>query len=151
MATYVGFNSQYTDKIKTPQQPRGIVPVVGTMKTPNQVGKKFRLTDEQLVIQDFINALNIQMGEKPGNPGYGTTLWGFIFEPSDIQTKDRLTEELRRVASADPRLILSSINMYTVDHTVVVEMQVVVNPYDNAMTLQITFDQGTNQAYSSSQ
>jgi len=151
MATYIGFNSQYTDKIKTPQQPRGIVPIVGSMKTPNQVGKKFRLTDEQLVIQDFINALNINLGEKAGNPAYGTTIWGFIFEPSDLETKDRLTEELRRVASDDPRLTLTDINMYTMDHAVLVEMQVTVNPYDNAMVLQIKFDQGTNQAYANNQ
>lgn len=149
MATYAGFNTQYTDKIKTPQQQRGVVPFIGALSTPIQAGKKFRLTDEQLVIQDFINALNISLGQKPGNPSYGTTLWGFIFEPNDIQTKDLLEEELRRVASLDPRLDLGDINMFTENYGILVELQVRINPYDNAMVLQIIFDQGTNKAYTS--
>ena len=35
----------------------------------------------------FINALNISQGQLPGKPGYGTTLWSFIFDPNtaDVQ------------------------------------------------------------------
>lgn len=149
MATYTGFNTQYTDKIKTPQQPRGVNPIIGTLSSAQQTGKKFRLTDEQLVMQDFINSLNINMGEKPGNPGYGTTLWGFIFEPNDAQTKDLLEEELRRVANQDPRIELGNINIYANDYAILAEMQVTISPYDNAMVMQIVFDQGTKTASSS--
>ena len=147
MATYAGFNTQYTDQIKTPQQQRGVVPTVGSLSSPIQAGKKFRLTDEQLVIQDFINALNIPMGQKPGNPGYGTTLWGFIFEPNDVQTRDMLTDELTRVANLDPRLNLTDINVYAADYGLLVELQMTVNPYDNVMVMQIIFDQATGKAY----
>ena len=148
MATYIGFNTQYTDKIKTPQQQRGVTPIVGALSTAAQTGKKFRLTNEQLVIQDFINALNIGLGQKPGNPSYGTSLWSFIFEPNDTQTRDLLEEELRRVAGTDPRLTLGDIVVYSENYGILVEMQMQVSPYDNVMVMQIIFDQGTGKAYS---
>ena len=49
--------------------------------------------------QDFINALNIHQGSKPGNPAYGTSLWSFIFEPNTDDIRLALEEEIKRVAS----------------------------------------------------
>lgn len=149
MTTFIGFNTQYVDRIKTPQQQRGVVPTIGSLTTPMQSGKKFRLTDEQLAIQDFINALNIHMGEKPGNPSYGTTIWSFIFEPNDPATADKIQEEITRLALQDPRIDLQNVNVYAVDYGVLVEIQISVNPFNNPLILQIVFDQGTNKAYTS--
>ena len=50
--------------------------------------KKFTVTDYDLIKQDLLNALNIRQGELPGRPGFGTTIWEYVFEP---QTQDVLT------------------------------------------------------------
>jgi len=81
MATYIGFNTQHVNEVRqtidsTNTGVAGSIPLNSPMKSKN----KFRTLDEELVIQDFINALNIQQGSKPGNPGYGTSLWSFVFE-----------------------------------------------------------------------
>jgi len=148
MATYIGFNTQYSDKMKTPQEQRGITTVTGSLNTPTPAGKKFRLTNEQLVLQDFINALNIPQGQKPGNPMYGTTLWGFIFEPNDLQTQNLLQEELQRMAELDPRIQLHSVNAYPTGNGILAEIQISINPFDNLFSIELMFDQETSTVYS---
>ena len=61
--------------------------------------KSLNLLDEQLVIQDLVNALNIRKGEKVGQPSYGTTLWDFVFEPNTADVQVEIQNEVRRVAA----------------------------------------------------
>ena len=42
--------------------------------------KKFTLTDFDLIQRDLLNAFNIRQGQLPGRPGYGTTMYSFLFE-----------------------------------------------------------------------
>jgi len=60
MATFIGFNT--IDQIR-----------------------KFTLTDADLIKRDFLNALNINKGEVPGRPEYGTTIWSFIFNNQSMK------------------------------------------------------------------
>ena len=149
MPTYVGFSTINADKARTTnnvsppfnQAGSGIIRAGGI-----KFGKKFRLTDEQLVIQDFVNALNIRKGEKVGNPAYGTTLWDFVFAPNTIDTINQLQNEVRRVASLDPRLYVNTVRAYPRDSGILVEMQLSINPFNNAGDLALFFDQQTNLA-----
>ena len=145
MSTFFGFNSQNADAIKPAPQPQGTSGFVSVLPKTTS-GRKFRLTDRELVIRDFINAMNIPQGSKPGNPSYGTTIWQYIFEPNDGTTSAQIEEELIRLASLDPRLTLSQVNVYAIDTGIVVEMQVSVNPFDDVSLLQILFDQNTGKA-----
>lgn len=148
MATYFGFNTQYAEKMKTPQEPRGITSATSSLSNFATSGKKFRLTNEQLVLQDFINALNIPLGQKPGNPTYGTTLWGFVFEPNDLQTQTQLEEELYRVANLDRRLQLLAVNAYPTGNGIIAEIQISIDGFENAYNIELMFDQQTNTVYS---
>jgi hypothetical protein len=87
MAQYLGFSTIDANKPKTTNAPGGIDGGVGSILNPIIPGKKFKLNDQQLVIRDFINALNIRQGEKVGQPSYGTTLWNFVFEPNTRNTQ----------------------------------------------------------------
>jgi phage baseplate assembly protein W len=107
MATYNGFSTINANKPRSTSLTPGTGGGYGSTTQPVIPGKKYKLTDEQLVIQDFLNALNIQQGQKVGQPGYGTTLWSFIFEPNTADTQFQLQDEIRRVASSDPRLIVN--------------------------------------------
>jgi phage baseplate assembly protein W len=120
----------------------------GVGSTVNSVvpGKKTRLVDVPLVVQDLVNALNIQKGEKVGNPSYGTTLWSFIFEPNTFDVTEQLKSEIRRVANQDPRLVLNTVAVYPQDNGILVEIEFAVSPFNQAEQVSLFFDQTTNNA-----
>jgi len=146
MATYIGFSTKHIDQVRKIVK-TGVDPVNGVIQKATPPSKKFRLTDEQLVIDDFINALNIPQGQKPGRPEYGTTLWSFIFEPNTQDVITELEEEIQRVASSDSRLILNSVNAYTSENGILLEIEVAIAPFNNPMTFSVFFDPATNSAF----
>jgi|TARA_B100001094_G_scaffold165514_1_gene160215 phage baseplate assembly protein W len=146
MATYVGFSTINADKTRTVNPVPGIDGQANGITDPIVFGKKFRLTDEQLVIQDLVNALNIRRGEKVGNPAYGTTMWDFIFEPNTSDVQTAIQNEIRRVAGLDPRLVLNTIQVYPKDNGILIEVQLSITPYNNAGDLALFFDSQTNTA-----
>jgi phage baseplate assembly protein W len=148
MATYVGFTTQNINQVRELYQP-GVDSGVGSIVQPNQVARKYRITDEQLVVNDFINSLNIPQGQRVGQPGYGTTLWSFIFEPNTTDVRMLIETEIRRVAAMDSRIILNGVQAFPQDNGVLLEVEIAVAPFNNPMTLNITFDQATNKAFNS--
>ena len=116
------------------------------MVQPIVYGKKFRMVDEKLVIQDFINALNIQQGQKVGNPAYGTSLWSFVFEPNTVDVRFQLETEIRRVAGLDPRMILNSVKTYPQENGILIELEMAVTPFNNAQTLSVFFSNASGSA-----
>lgn len=108
--------------------------------------KKFTLTDFELIKQDLSNALNIQQGSLPGRPGYGTTIWGFVFENQTEETQTAMLAELQRVVGGDPRLYLSDAQVYPQDNGILIEMQVQVVPTTSVERLSVFFDQNTRRA-----
>ena len=146
MPTYVGFSTIGANEPKTTNASTGIDGGVGGVLKPIVPGKKYRLVDEPLVVRDFINALNIQQGQKVGNPGYGSTIWSYIFEPNDPQTRLRIENEIRRIASNDPRLIINTVKSYEQDNGILLEVELAIAPFNNAEILNVFFNNLTNTA-----
>lgn len=146
MPRYIGFSTINANKPKTTNLPVGNAGGVGGVKKGIVFGKKFRMVDEQLVVQDFINALNIQKGTKVGQPGYGTTLWSFIFEPNTKDVQEMLELEIRRVATLDPRMQLDYVKAFPQENGILMEVQMAVTPFNQPFTLNVFFNQGLNQA-----
>jgi phage baseplate assembly protein W len=146
MPSYIGFSTINANKPRSTNLPAGIAGGVGSMVQPVIPGKKYRLVDEQLVIQDFINALNIQQGQKVGNPAYGTTLWSFVFEPNTFDVQNQLENEIRRVATQDPRLIVNTVSAYPQENGILIEVELAIAPFNNAQTLSVFFNNSTNTA-----
>jgi phage baseplate assembly protein W len=146
MPTYIGFSTINANQPRSINLPAGIAGGVGSVTQSVIPGKKYRLVDEQLVIQDFINALNIQQGQKVGNPGYGTTLWSFVFEPNTFDVQNKLENEIRRVASQDPRMIINTVSAYPQENGILIEVELAVAPFNNAETLSVFFNNSTNTA-----
>lgn len=147
MTTFIGFSTQQLDSVRSLGLNQGADGGGGTIAKPVRYGKKFRMTDSELVIQDFINALNIPQGQKPGRPDYGTSLWSFIFEPNTLETRTQLENEIRRVATMDPRLTLNSLETFPQDHGILIEVSISVSPFNNVTELAIFFDQNSNTAF----
>jgi phage baseplate assembly protein W len=108
--------------------------------------KKFTLTDFALVKRDLANALNIQQGEIPGKPGYGTTIWSYVFENQTPETIAALLAELQRVAGGDPRVYISDAQVFPQDNGLLIELEIRVVPSSTAERLSIFFDQETRRA-----
>jgi len=146
MPQYIGFSTINANKPKTTNTPAGVDGGFGSVVRPIITGKKYKLVDEQLVIQDFINALNIQQGQKVGQPEYGTTLWSFVFEPNNADTQFQLQNEIKRVGSLDPRMQLNYVKAFPQDQGILVEVELAVTPFNNASVLNVFFDNLTNKA-----
>jgi phage baseplate assembly protein W len=147
MATFIGFSTIGADKPRTVNPiPVSQTGVNNGITNPTVFGKKFKLVDEQLVIQDFINALNIRVGEKVGQPSYGTTLWDFVFEPNTADVSTALQNEIRRVAGLDSRININTIRAWQREEGILVEVQLSINPFNNPGDISIVFNPDTNGA-----
>lgn len=102
--------------------------------------KKFTLVDFDLVKRDLINALNIKQGEMPGLPGYGTTLWGFVFENQSPESEEAILDEIQRVAAQDPRLYVVSAELYPQNNGLRIEMLIQVVPSTETQSLTLFLD-----------
>lgn len=146
MPTYIGFSTINANKPRSTNMNAGVDGGTGSTVQPVIYGKKFRSTDSQLVIQDLVNALNIQQGEKVGNPSYGTTLWTFVFEPNTADVQFQLENEIRRVANNDPRLIVNTVKAYPQENGILLEVELAIAPFNNVEQLNVFFDNSTNTA-----
>ena len=146
MPTYVGFSTINANKARTVNPTPGIDGQANGITNPIIFGKKFKLVDEQLVIQDLVNALNIRKGEKVGKPDYGTTLWDFIFDPNTSDVQILIQNEVRRVCASDPRLNINTLQAYPRENGILIEVQLSINPFNNAGDLALFFDSQTNSA-----
>lgn len=160
MAQYIGFSTKDACKPKTTNLVGGAVNGgsagsgllggvdggPGGITQPIVVGKKYRLTDSQLVLQDFLNALNIPLGSKVGQPGYGTKAWSFIFEPNTADVQFQLENEIFRVASADPRIILNSVKAFPKENGILLEVELAITPFNQPQLISVFFNRATTSA-----
>ena len=146
MPNYIGFSTINANKPRSTDLNAGVDGGTGSILQPVRVGKKFRLVDTPLVVRDFINALNIQQGQKVGKPEYGTTLWSFVFEPNTPDTQFQLENEIRRVANLDPRMVLNSVKAYPQENGILIVVEMAIAPFNKAFLLNVFFDNSTNIA-----
>lgn len=146
MPIYVGFSTQHVENARSAGFTRGINNTVSNTDKVQRSGKKFRTTDEQLVLQDLLNSFNIPQGQKPGKPEYGTTLWSYIFEPNTIDVRKQLEQEIARVVQMDPRIMLNNIQTTSMESGILIEMELAITPFNNATQLAVLFDQGSKTA-----
>lgn len=146
MPNYIGFSTINANKPKTTNAMNGQDQGTGNILKGLVFGKKFRIVDTPLVLQDFINALNIRQGEKVGQPEYGTKLWSYVFEPNTTDMQFQLENEIRRVASQDPRLDLNYVKAFPQENGILVEIELSVSPYNQAQIVSIYFDGSSSRA-----
>jgi phage baseplate assembly protein W len=146
MPTYIGFSTQNVDAVRQPQVNTGVDGGAGSLNNPIRYTKKFRTLDQQIVIQDFLNSLNITQGQLPGRPEFGTTLWAFIFEPNVLDTQVQIENEIRRVAALDPRITLNSVRAYPQGNGILLEVEITIEMIEDPVVLQILLDQNAQNA-----
>lgn len=108
--------------------------------------KKFTLTDFELIKRDLLNAFNIQQGQLPGKPDYGTLLWNYIFENQTQDTERAIIAEVQRVAGGDPRVFINQIEIFPQENGILIQLEVLVVPTTDAQRLSLFFDQQSRRA-----
>jgi len=146
MATYLGFSTRNVGKPKTTNMISGNDGGPGGIRKGLVWGKKFKLVDNDLVVQDLINALNIRKGTKVGQPGYGTTLWDKLFEQNVPTMQNDIEFEIRRIVAQDPRIILNLIKIYPYNNGILLELQLAVAPLNEALAVKINLNIESNTA-----
>lgn len=149
MAKYIGFSTQGVDEVRRTQVTAGADGGAGSITNPVHSNRKYRVLDQELVIRDLLNALNTPQGQLPGRPEYGTSLWDFVFDPNVYDVQQQLQDELKRVVSLDPRLILNYVTCYPSDSGILIEIELAVSLFNEPMQLSIMFDKTTSRALSS--
>lgn len=146
MTYYYGFSTLGAYKTRPTNVPKGVTNSTGIGVLPATQSSRFKLQDDELVIRNLVNAFNIPQGSKPGNPEYGTTIYSMVFEPNTLDVQAQIEYEIRRVVTQDPRIILNTVHIYPQDLGVLVEVELAISPDNQARTLSLMFDQGTNTA-----
>jgi phage baseplate assembly protein W len=146
MPTYIGFSTINAYKPQSTNMTVGIGGGTGSTTQTIVPGKKFRLVDNDLIVQDFINALNIPQGQMPGKPEYGTTIWSYVFEPNSIESQRSIEDEIRRIASNEPRLIINTIQVYPEENGIMIQIELATLPTNQVQTLNVILDRATSKA-----
>lgn len=109
--------------------------------------RKFRVTDFNLVKQDLYNHFHIRRGEKLMNPDFGTIIWDMLFEPFTQATRDVIADDVKRIASYDPRIQVSDIIITEFETGIMLEINVnyVLTNQVSVMTLQFDRELGLSQ------
>jgi phage baseplate assembly protein W len=108
--------------------------------------KKFTLVDFELVKRDLLNAFNIRQGQVVGIPSYGTVIWDYVFENQTQETERGITAEIQRVAGGDPRIFVSSVELFPQNNGMLIQLEIIVVPSTTAQRLSIFFDQTQRRA-----
>lgn len=131
MPTYVGFSTVDINQQRGEQRP-GVYGGIGSVVRQPRQGRKYTLTDEQLVVRDLLNALSIRQGDKVGQPTYGTTIWSYVFEPNTADVRDQIETEVRRVIAQDPRIVLNSVGAYNQENGFLLQIELAFAPFNQA-------------------
>ena len=83
----------------------------------------FRLTDFDLIKRDITNHFNIRKGEKLMRPNFGTIIWNVLHEPFTEDLKSIIAEDVKAIASYDPRVSFDNIIITEYDQGIQIELQ----------------------------
>jgi phage baseplate assembly protein W len=111
--------------------------------TYNRV-RKFRLTDFELARQDLFNYFNIRKGEKLMNPNFGTIIWDLLYEPFNLSIKDAISEDIKRIVSYDPRLLVNNIDIFEKDLSLLIELTITYVPNNQTARMRVNFDRNSS-------
>jgi phage baseplate assembly protein W len=106
--------------------------------------RNFRLTDFDLIKQDIINHFNIRKGEKLMRPNFGTIIWNVLHEPFTDDLKSVIAQDVKAIASYDPRVSFDNIVITEYDQGIQIELQLRYVPTNQINLMMMNFNNATN-------
>lgn len=106
-------------------------------------GKKFSLTNFELVKRDLQNHFYIRKGEKLMNPNFGTIIWDMIFEPLTQETKNVIIQDIKKIVANDPRISAKNVIVTQYDRGIQIELELIYISTGQISTLELQFERNS--------
>ena len=107
--------------------------------------KHYTLTDFELAKRDLINYFSIRKGEKLMRPNFGTIIWNVLHEPFTEDLKSVITQDVKAIASYDPRVSFENIVVTEYDQGIQIELQLRYVLTNQTNVMLMTFNGATNR------
>lgn len=107
--------------------------------TVDQLNPPYSMTNLSLVKRDILNHFATPMGSRLMMPFFGTRIYEMLFDPFDEYTKNAIIEDAVRVVASEPRVQLTSIDVYQEDQALNIIMVVLFKPESVTDNLFVTF------------
>jgi phage baseplate assembly protein W len=107
---------------------------------------KVTLTDDDLVVQDLLNAFNIKPGSLPGKPALGCAIWAYLYEQQTQSTVSTMTNIVQTTCASDPRIQLISCAPFQQNNGVLFEVSISINGNVSPRQLNVFFNNQTQAA-----
>ena len=107
--------------------------------TIDKVRAPYTLTDNELVKRDLLNTFYTKKGERLMRPNYGSIIWDLLMNPEDAATNSDIVDDIKRIIDADPRVEYIDTTIYTLDHSIRIEIVLRILPFNNTDTLYLEY------------
>jgi phage baseplate assembly protein W len=110
----------------------------------------YRLSDNDLIIQDLLNNLNIRKGEKLMNPDFGCIVWDRLFDPLTPALKQDIVKNIDTIIANDPRLAVTqstTIQESPDGHGLVLNFSLQFAGTNKLASLNVKFDSQFNKLF----
>lgn len=109
--------------------------------TVDRIRPPYTVTNAEAVKRDLLNELKTRKGERVMRPNFGTTIENLLMNPLDDYVEQEIREEVLRVVSKDPRVEVQSLFSQVLDHTIRLELSLILKPFLDEQTLYVEYSQ----------
>ena len=113
--------------------------------TKDRIRLPYTLTNGEAVKTDLLNELYTRKGERVMRPNYGTSIYDLIMNPLDDYVEQEVREEVQRICLKDPRVEIESVFTQVIDHTIRVQVQLLLKPFLDEDTLFVEYTQDSKE------
>ena len=109
------------------------------LSTVDKVRAPYTLVDAELVKRDLLNTFYTKKGERVMRPNYGSIIWDLLMDPEDSVTNAEIVEDVKRIIDGDPRVEYLDTVIYTMDHSIRIEVHLNFLPFNNKDILYVEY------------
>ena len=113
--------------------------------TKDRIRPPYTLTNGDAVKTDLLNELYTRKGERVMRPNYGTMVYDLLMNPLDDYVEQEIREEVQRICLKDPRVEIESVFTQIIDHTIRVQVQLLLKPFLDEDTLFVEYTQDSKE------
>ena len=107
----------------------------------------YSLTGYNLVVQDFLNQLNIRKGDIPHRPIIGCIIWDLLFSPFTPSVENQILTDITRIIKMDPRLSASStVAVTSFEKGIQLDVELIFSNSNQSSSLKLLFDETQTSA-----
>lgn len=72
-------------------------------------------------------------------PNYGSIIWDLLMDPEDGFTNSEIIEDIKKIVEADPRVEYLDATIFTLEHSIRIEVVLRMLPFNNTDTLYLEY------------